>query len=261
MSDDALARRAVAERVAPFGDFTVGDEERGVVEELAREVEEQIEQRLAIVRLFELFVRGVRRERAAMARHRTHRVARRLHERRLRLGPFAGRSTRRRGHLDRRRRRFDDGRLDGRAEPGLRDVPRTRDRRGGDLRHGRRRLLQLRSARRLFSILRRERRARGGDAIRRAQTKRRNRRRARAGRLARNPRRGRRAFGLLRELRDEPLHAPIERHAVRAEERLAYADVERDAYVDAQATHGAGELRRVLGAERLRRGEDDALRV
>jgi hypothetical protein len=67
----ALSRSTASERVPPLRYVPLHEEKRRVVEELAREVEEQVQQRVAIVRLFPLASEGFERQRAASTTTRT----------------------------------------------------------------------------------------------------------------------------------------------------------------------------------------------
>ena len=87
---DLVARGAVAERVAALGDLAVHDEDRRVVEVLARELEQQIEDRVALGRLLELGARDVDRDRAATTAERAHAAALGLRATSVRAPPPGG---------------------------------------------------------------------------------------------------------------------------------------------------------------------------
>ena len=114
-----VARGAVAERVASLGSLTVDDEHRGVIEVLARELEKQIEDGVALGRLFELGACNVDGDRAAAPAQRAHRGKLGLAHERPRTAARRHRRTHRLGRLRVRRGR-PDARRTRRAEPDVR---------------------------------------------------------------------------------------------------------------------------------------------
>ncbi len=70
-ADDAVARRTGPPRVAPLGDVGVDDEERRKIEILAREIEHQIEERVAVLGRLELLLGSLEMQRPSAASRRS----------------------------------------------------------------------------------------------------------------------------------------------------------------------------------------------